>query len=135
MKPAATPRAFVTAVLLCALGAACSAPSEPLKVTAIDLGIAVDNQNRVQSPSMTFSPESAVYASIATEGSGTGTLAGRWTDSDGRFLNEQTQTINPTKPAYFEFHFVPPGGWPKGRHKVVFTLDGGGTRTREFEVR
>ena len=50
-------------------------------------------------------------------------------------IAEQTQQIKPTKPAHFEFHFSPPGGWPKGRHKVTFTLDGGGTRTREFEVR
>lgn len=128
-------RTLVATVLLCALGAACSAPSEPLKVSAIDLGIGVDDKNRVLSPSETFSQKSTIYASIATEGSGKGTLAARWTDSGGQLLSEQTQAIETDAPAHFSFNFAPPGGWPKGRHKVVFTLDGGGTRTREFEVR
>jgi hypothetical protein len=82
-----------------------------------------------------IAPASTIYASIATEGAGAGTLKAQWVGADGQTLTEQTQQINPTKPAHFEFHFAPPGGWPKGRHKVTFTLDGGGTRTRGFDVR
>ena len=51
-------------------------------------------------------------------------------------LADQNQTINPTKPQRFEFHIPPPdGGHPIGRYKVVITVNGGSTRTREFEIR
>ncbi len=121
-------------VLGCAL-AACSKPGEPVKVTGIELGTFVNDDKSVSSPSETFASSSTIYASITTEGAGAGTLKAQWVGADGQTLTEQTQQIEPTKPAHFEFHFAPPGGWPKGRHKVTFTLNGSGTRTREFEVR
>jgi len=121
-------------VLGCAL-AACSKPAEPVKITSIELGTFVGDDKSISSPSETFASSSTIYASIATESAGAGTLKAKWVSADGQTLTEQTQQINPTKPAHFEFHFAPPGGWPKGRHKVTFTLNGSGTRTREFEVR
>ena len=117
------------------LAGACSGPAEPLKIAAIDLGQRVNDDNRVPSSSETYGPGDTVYASISVEGRGSGTLSARWTSADGQVLAEQTQKIAPTAPAHFEFHLAPPGGWPKGRHKAVFTLDGVGSRTREFEVR
>jgi hypothetical protein len=120
-------------VLGCAL-AACK-PAEPVKITSIELGTFVSDDKSISSPSETFASSSTIYASIATEGAAAGTLKAQWVSADGQTLTEQTQQINPTKPTHFEFHFAPPGGWPKGRHKVTFTLNGTGTRTREFEVR
>jgi len=126
--------AAVAAVVALCLG--CNKPAgEPLKITAIDLGPAVTDDKIVRSPAETFAPTSTIYASIATEGAGNGTLTARWTAADGKLLAEQKQTITPTKATHFEFHYAPAGGWPVGRHKVVFALDGGGARTREFEVR
>jgi len=121
-------------MLLVACGA-CSKPAEPVRITAIELGSTINPDNTVSSPNVTFPPNATVYASIATEGAGPATLAARWTGADGRVITEQTQSINPSKPAHFEFHFVPPENWPKGMHKVVFTLNGGGSRTRDFEIR
>lgn len=112
-----------------------STPAEPLKITAVDLGSAITDEKKVTASGQTFSPTSTIYASIATEGSGAGTLTARWTAPDGQVLVEQKQTINPTKPAHFEFHHAPAGGWPIGRHNVVISLDNAGARTREFEVR
>ncbi len=117
-----------------ACSSACSKPVEPLKITAIDLGHRVDDDNRVPSSSETYDPADTVYASISVEGTGSGTLTARWMGADGQVFAEQTQKIAPTVPAHFEFHLAPPGGWPKGRHKAVFTLNGVGSRTREFEV-
>ena len=134
MRVSGSVRVVAATLLLLAL-ASCSKPPEPVKIIAIDLGSAVDDENRVLSPAMTYSAQSTVYASIATEGMGTATLTARWTDPDGQLLADQTQAINPTKPAYFEFHLAPPGGWGKGRHKVVFAIGGTGSRTREFEIR
>jgi hypothetical protein len=134
MHASSSSRAGALLMLLIACGA-CSKPAEPVRITGIELGSTINTDNTVSSPNVTFPPNATVYASIATEGTGSGTLASRWIGADDQVFTEQTQSINPTKPAYFEFHFVAPGGWPKGRHKVVFTLNGGGTRTREFEIR
>ena len=116
------------------LAGACS-KAEPLKITGINLGHRVNADNSIPSPSETYGSADTIYASISVEGTGSGTLAARWTSADGQVLAEQTQKIAPTAPAHFEFHLAPPGGWPTGRHKAVFTLNGGGSRTREFEVR
>ena len=119
----------------CVLAACSCKPAEPPKMTSIDLGTFVSDDKSVSSPSETFAASATIYASIATEGAGAGMLKAQWVSADGQTLTEQTQQINPTKPTHFEFHFAPPGGWPKGRHKIVFTLNDAGTRTREFEVR
>ena len=125
----------VGAVWMVAL-AACSAPSEPVKIVAVDLTHEVDEHNEPRSARETFAPTSTIYASIATEGTGPATLAAKWTDPNGKVLADQTQNVNPTKPQRFEFHIPPSGGeHPVGRYKVVIALNGGSTRTREFEIR
>ena len=128
-------RAAAVAVVV-AVSIACNKPSgEPLKITAVDLGSGVTDDKMVHSPAETFAPKSTIYASIATDGVGSGTLSARWTAADGKLLAEQKQTINPTKATHFEFHYAPAEGWPVGRHKVVLALDGSAPRTREFDVR
>jgi hypothetical protein len=112
----------------------CSAPSEPLKLKAVELGSGVDEENRVVSPTRSFAPRSTVYASITTEGAGPGTLSVQWL-ANTRVVASETRKINPTAPAHFAFHFVPPDGWPSGRSRVLFSLDDGEKHTAEFEVR
>jgi hypothetical protein len=125
----------ISAVLMIAL-AACSAPSEPVKIVAVDLTHEVDEHNEPRSARETFAPTSTIYASIATEGTGKATLSAKWTDPNGQLLADQTQDINPTKPQRFEFHIPPATGThPLGRYKVVLSLNGGSSRTREFEIR
>jgi hypothetical protein len=125
------------AMLMLTLGAvvACSKPAEPVKITRADLSTQLNADRSISSASETFAPTSTVYGSVATEGSGSATLTAKWVSADGQVLAEQKQPITPTRPEFFEFHFAPPGGWPKGRHKVIFAIDGTGARTREFEVR
>lgn len=116
--------------------AACSAPSEPVKIVAVDLTHEIDEHNEPRSARETFAPTSTIYASIATEGTGPATLAAKWTDPSGKVLADQTQNINPTKPQRFEFHIPPAAGeHPLGRYKVILSLNGGSSRTREFEIR
>lgn len=117
--------------------AGCSAPAEPLKIVAVDLTHEIDEHNETRSGAReTFAPTSTIYASIATEGTGPGTLSAKWTDPSGKVLADEKKEINATQPQRFEFHIPPPaGGHPIGRYKVVISLNGGGTRTREFEVR
>ena len=128
-------RTWIAAAIAGLLLIACSKPAEPLKIVGVDLGSRINDDKTVPAPTETFSSSSVVYVSISVEGAGPGTLAARWTSADGQLLTEQTQPIAPTAPAHFEFHFVPPAGWPIGRHKVVVSLNGAGNRTREFTVR
>ena len=129
----------VGALSLLAL-AACSAPSEPLKIVQVDLTHEVDEHNEARSARETFAPTSTIYASIAIEGTGKGTLAAKWTDPSGKVIADQQQVINNTKPSRYEFHIPPAKGEHQlGRYRVIITLDGGGaagaTKNREFEIR
>ena len=133
-------RAAVWSVALLMGLAACSAPSEPLKIAQVDLTHEIDEHNEPRSARETFAPTSTIYASIAVEGSGKGTLAAKWTDPSGQVLADQHQDINNTKPTRYEFHIPPAQGeHPLGRYRVIITLNGGGgggaTKNREFEIR
>ena len=137
MSVAIRTKAAVGVVMLALAVAGCSPPAEPVKIVSVDLTHEIDENNETRSGAReTFAPTSTIYASIATEGTGPATLAAKWTDPSGKVLADEKKEINPTKPQRSEFHIKPPeGGHPVGRYKVVVTLNGGGTRTREFEVR
>ena len=82
-----------------------------------------------------FERQDTIYASIGTEGAGAATLKVLWGDLlSGKVHSEEEQRINPTGPAYFAFHFVPPDGWSEGRHMIIFALDSD-KHSREFTVR
>jgi hypothetical protein len=120
--------------------AACSAPAEPLKIALVDLTHEVDEHNEPRSARETFAPTSTIYASIAIEGTGKGTLEAKWFDPSGAVLADQHQDINNTKPTRYEFHIPPAQGQhPLGRYRVIITLNGGkeagATKNREFEIR
>ena len=120
--------------------AACSAPSEPLKISQVDLTHEVDQHNEPRSARETFAPTSTIYASILIEGTGKGTLEAKWTDPSGKELADQHQDITNSKPTRYEFHIPPAEGQhPLGRYRVIITLNGGkepgATKNREFEIR
>jgi hypothetical protein len=126
---------MLCAVLVVGL-AACTAP-EPFKLTGIQLTNKIDAGNHVYSPGTVFASTSTIYASIATEGSGSATLAAQWLDADGTtVLAEQSQKVEQTTPTQYEFHYMPEGGWEAGkRYSVIITVDGGQKRNRDFEIR
>ena len=135
-------RKGAVAAMMLVLGlAGCSQPAEPLKIVAVDLTHEIDEHAEPRSARETFAPTSTVYASIATEGTGKGSLSAKWTDPSGKVISDEKKDINPTKPQRFEFHVAPPsGGHPLGRYKVTVALNGGegghgALRNREFEIR
>jgi hypothetical protein len=126
------------AVALIALFMGCSSePQVPPKISAVDLSHEIDEHNEPRSARETFAPTSTIYASIAVEGNGPATLTAKWTDPTGKVMAEQDQKITVTKPARYEFHLLPEGGWQKSdeRYKVVVDIDGKEARTREFGIR
>ncbi len=134
-------KAAVAALVMLVGFAGCSAPSEPVKIAAVDLTHEIDEHNEARSARETFAPTSTIYASIAVEGTGKANLSATWTDPGGKVIADQKQDIEPTKPQRYEFHIAPPeGGHPLGRYKVVIKLNGGGEghgaiKNREFEIR
>jgi hypothetical protein len=112
-----------------------SAPG-PFRVTAVEVGNALDSGKRVIAPSAAFAPGDTIYASVVSEGAAPrATIVARWTYEDGQVVDESTQTIAPDGPAATEFHIAKPGGFPAGRYKVEVTANGALAGSREFEVR
>ena len=137
---------ILTALLLAALGAACSrpaaspAPAPPaaetaVRVTDVDVGRALGQDKRVTDKTDSFTPAETIYVSVRTEGSApTATLKARWTYEGGQLVQESSQTIAPTGTAVTEFHVAKPDGWPKGSYKVEVFLNGNSVQTESFKV-
>lgn len=107
-----------------------------VSVTSVDLGTAVGADQKVTSPTTTFSPKDTIYAAVSTTGSASNaTLGAKWTYQDGQTVNDSSQTIAPTGPAVTTFHISKPDGWPAGNYKVEITLDGNAVSSKDFSVK
>lgn len=126
------PRAgLVAAVLLILFSAACS--RGPLKVATVQLGRALNSDNSIASHVTRFKPDQTVYASVLTDGPGTGEIAARWTFG-GRVISEEKKSVSYTQGAATEFHIAYAGGFPTGEYKVELLVDGTSVATRAFRV-
>jgi hypothetical protein len=116
---------------------ATTAPAQQgVSVTSVDLGTAVGADQKVTSPSTTFSPKDTIYAAVSTTGSASNaTLGAKWTYQDGQTVNDSSQTIAPTGPAVTTFHISKPDGWPAGNYKVEIMLDGNAVSSKDFSVK
>ena len=111
--------------------------TETVRVTDVDLGNAIGADKKVTgNEDDEFKPSDVIYASVATEGTGSNaTLTARWTFEDGQTVEETSQTISPTGPANTEFHVSKPSGWPEGKYKLEILLNGASAKTEEFKVK
>ena len=107
-----------------------------VSVTSVDLGTAVGADQKVTSPTTSFSPKDTIYAAVSTTGAASSaTLAAKWTYQDGQTVNDSSQTIAPTGPAVTTFHISKPDGWPAGNYKVEISLDGNMVSSKDFTVK
>ena len=103
-----------------------------LTVSTVDLGSAIDANNRVTTPMTAFAPTDTIHASVATDGPG-GTLTAKWTMGD-KIVDTQDKTVA-AGPQITEFSVSKPDGWPAG-HYTLHVMAGGNTlQTREFDVK
>lgn len=110
-------------------------PETALTVTDVNLGSSINNDRSVSAPTSDFAPTDTIYASVATEGTGSGaTLMARWLYEDGQIVDESSQSISPTGPARTEFHISMPNGFPTGDYTVEILLNGEHVETESFEV-
>ena len=112
------------------------APAD-VTVSSVSLGKAVGADKKVTAATDTFAKGDTIYASVDTTGSGSATLAARWTyTKDGKTVpvKDDTATISATGPATSEFHISKPDGWPLGTYQVDITVDGKPAGTKSFKV-
>ena len=110
--------------------------AQGVSVTSVDLGTAVGADQKVTTPTTTFSPKDTIYAAVSTTGAASNaTLGAKWTYQDGQTVNDSSQTIAPTGPAVTTFHISKPDGWPAGNYKVEITLDGNAVSSKDFSVK
>lgn len=117
-----------------------STPAAGVAVITVDLGNAVDADNRVIRPATTFATGDTLYASVATRAADAtaparGRLAARWTYQDGQVIDELGQDYRFSGAGHTAFRISTPDGWPTGTYKVEILLDGSVVQTRQFEVR
>lgn len=109
---------------------------EEFSVEEVELGRGIGADKRVSDPADEFAPTDTIYAVVETEGAAPSvSLTARWSYEDGQLVDETTQTIAPTGPAFTEFHITKPDGWPTGKYKVQIIADGRQAAEEEFEVR
>jgi hypothetical protein len=106
------------------------APS--LDVTDVALGRSIGPDNRVVEEIGDFAPTDTIYATVETEGTGSGTLAARWTFEDGQVVDEGSQSVSGAQ--LTEFHVSKPDGWPAGHYEVIISLDGEEVERSGFDV-
>jgi hypothetical protein len=108
----------------------------PFRVTALDLGNAIDSSQRISSRTSSFAPSDTIYATLLSDGSAPNVeIVARWTFEDGQVVSESTQVLAPDGPSATEFHIAKPGGWPTGKYKVEVTANGATAASKEFEVK
>jgi hypothetical protein len=113
--------------------AAATAAPAGLKVAAVMIGKRVGPGNLVTEPTFQFSPRDTVHVSVATEGSGTGTLTAAWRSQSGEILQK---TSEPSGGAgeNTAFSLSQPKGLKPGTYKVVVFLDNDSVDTKVFVV-
>lgn len=114
-------------------------PSDSVKVSRIDLGTSVGNDNEVTDKTDSFQPNQTVYASVVTNGNGSGStteIKTRFLDPNGQVVDESTRTIAPgSGQTVTEFHVSKPDGFAAGKYKVEVFLNGAPAKTKDFEVK
>jgi hypothetical protein len=109
-----------------------------IAVSSVTTGSAIGDDKKVTAARDRFAPTDTMYASVDTTGSGTATLAAKWTYHKGgqvAVVQEDSMTVNTTGPATHEFHVSKPDGWPTGDYQVEVMLDGRSAGVKKITVK
>jgi hypothetical protein len=108
-------------------------PSEPLKVSTLQLGRSLNPDNSVSTHTTRFKPDDTVYVSILSDEPGYGTVTVRWY-LHGQRISEAMRDVSYTRAAATEFHLQNSGGFPVGSYRVDVLINGAPAGSREFRV-
>ena len=106
-------------------------------LSSVSLGKSIGADKKVTAASEVFAKGDTIHASVDTSGTGSATLAAKWTyakDGKSASVKEDSATIAPTGPATTEFHIAKPDGWPLGNYQVEILIDGKSVATKPFKV-
>jgi hypothetical protein len=106
-------------------------------LSSVSLGKSVGADKKVTAASEVFAKRDTIHASVDTNGTGSATLAAKWTYSKADKtapVKEDSATITPTGPATTDFHISKPDGWPVGNYQVEILIDGKSVATKPFKV-
>lgn len=106
-----------------------------LKVSGVETGKGLNADKTIKDDARDFGVRDTIYASVKTEGAGSGKLSAKWTFQGGKVVNESTQDISTTGEANHEFHIMKATAWPKGDYKVEIMLDGVSAGSKDFTVK
>ena len=102
---------------------------------ALELGSTVDASNKILASGTSFAPKDTIYASVDTSGSGTATLAAKWSYQDGQTVHEDSKALNSSGPETTAFMISKPSGFPAGNYKVDISLNGSQVASKDFSVK
>ena len=123
----------VTAVIALGLVTVACRPSGPLRVTTIQTGKSLNSDKSVGNHTTRFKPDDTMFASVLTDGPGSGTIGVRWRYS-GRIVSEETKNVSYRDHAATEFHIQNSSGFPEGDYTVEVLVDGQSFATRSLRV-
>lgn len=109
--------------------------SAMVSFASVELGSTVDASNKIAASGTSFAPKDTIYASVDTSGSGTATLAAKWTYQDGQTVHEDSKTLDATGPETTAFMISKPDGFPAGNYKVDISLNGTQVASKDFSVK
>ncbi len=108
-------------------------PSEPLRVSTIQLGRSLNPDNSVASHTTRFKPDDTMYVAVLTPEKGYGNIGVRWMYA-GRVVSEPSKDVTYRGPAATEFHLVNSSGFPPGDYSVEVFLNGQSVGKRDYRV-
>lgn len=124
-------------ILIAFLAAAVSAcgSNEPLRVVQIQLGRALNADNTIAAPAVTFGPRDTIFLSVMTAGRGSGTVGVRWSYA-GHVIDEPKKQV---RYAYkdsgaTDFRLESAAGFPAGEYTAEVFVDGQPAGTKKFRV-
>ena len=132
MRSTRTPIVAIALVISGLIVAACR-PSEPLRVTTIQTGRSLNSDKSVGNHTTRFKPDDTMFASVLTDGPGSGTIGVRWRYA-GRLVSEETKDVAYRDHAATEFHIQNSSGFPDGDYTVEILVDGESFATRTLRV-
>jgi hypothetical protein len=118
---------------LVALLALIACSKGPLKVSSVQLGRSVNPDGSVNAHTTGFKPNDTIYASVITDGQGSGTIGVKWSYGSTP-LSEETKKVSYDDHAATSFKIQSGDGFYAGQYKVEVLVDGKTIDTREFRV-
>ena len=114
-------------------------PGAALSVTDVQLGTAVDADNRISAPVASFAPTDTIIVAITLRNAATpatnGTVTANWFGADGKSFNEESQQRDFGGDSTVNFRVAEPKGFKPGNYRIEVSLNGSVVETREFAIK